>query len=143
MTGIPLIAEIKPITTAYALVDDNNLRGGYRTVPDIITLDAIATDKRKQGMQVFVQSTGLTYTLSSDLLTWTTPSSTNPVAAEYTYNQVVPSNVWTINHNLNKYPVVVVVDSGNNVFVGDVSYTDANDLTITFSSVFGGKAYLT
>ena len=147
MTGIPLIAEIKPLTNAYALVDDNNIRGGFRSVPDISTMNAIPSDKRKQGMEVYVVATDTNYVLASDLVTWTAQTSGGGggtvEASEFIYNQVVPMSVWTINHNLNKYPVVVVVDSGNTVFIGDISYTDPNNLTITFSSTFGGKAYLT
>jgi len=142
---INLIAEIKSITDNYALMDDSRIRGGFRSVPDIATMNAIATDKRKPGMQVFVEAADTVYILSSDLITWTAQTSggTGGVASEFTYSQIIPSNVWTINHSLNKYPVVVVVDSGNTVFIGDISYTDLNNLVITFSSSFGGKAYLT
>ena len=145
MTGIPLIAEIIPITANYALVDDGNIRGGYRSCPDIDTMDAIAADKRKQGMEVYVVANNTTYVLSSDLATWTAQTSGGGGgdSSEVTYNQVVPSSSWIINHNLNKYPVVVVVDSGGSVFIGDIIYTDVNNLTINFSSTFGGKAYLT
>jgi hypothetical protein len=62
--------------------------------------------------------------------------------AFYSHNQPVASNVWTITHNLNKYPSVTITDSANNVIVGDVSYVDTNQLTVTFGSSFGGKAYL-
>lgn len=142
---INLIAEVVSITDNYALLDDSRLRGSYRSVPDITTMDAIATDKRKQGMQVYVIATSTVYILSSDLVTWTaqTSGSGTAEASEFTYNQIVPSNSWVINHNLNKYPVVVVVDSGNSVFIGDITYTDVNNLTINFSSTFGGKVYLT
>ena len=61
----------------------------------------------------------------------------------YVYNQVIPANIWTINHGLGTYPVVVVVDSAGNTFVGDVQYVTTNQLTITFTTVFGGTAYLT
>lgn len=145
MSGISLIAEVKPLTSAYALLDDSNVRGGYRSVPDTATMDAIASDKRKQGMEVYVISTNTTYVLASDLTTWTAQTSGGGTAeaSEFTFNQIVPSSSWVIAHNLNKYPVVVVVDSGGSVFIGDIVYTDVNNLTINFSSTFGGKAYLT
>lgn len=60
----------------------------------------------------------------------------------YSHNQVVASNTWNITHNLNKYPAVSIVDSGDNVVVGDVRYIDLNNVTITFTSSFSGKAYL-
>ena len=65
------------------------------------------------------------------------------VASEFIHNQVIPNNNWIIVHNLGKYPVVTVVDSSGNVFIGDIVYNNSNTLTITFSSTFGGMAYLT
>lgn len=59
----------------------------------------------------------------------------------YTHQQLSPSAVWTIIHNLNKFPAVEVVDSGGTVVEGDINYTDANTLTVTFSVQFGGVAY--
>lgn len=52
------------------------------------------------------------------------------------------STLWTVNHNLNKFPSVTVVDSAGNVVFGDVEYVDANNVKIKFSSAFAGKAYL-
>lgn len=60
----------------------------------------------------------------------------------YVFTQQTASNRWTVNHNLNKYPSVTVVDSGNNVVVGEVEYLSTNALTITFNSAFSGKAYM-
>lgn len=59
----------------------------------------------------------------------------------YVYKQMTASAVWTVTHNLNKYPAVSVVDSAGTVVVGEVEYVDANTLTITFTSQFAGKAY--
>lgn len=60
----------------------------------------------------------------------------------YDYTQSTASATWTIQHNLNKYPSVSIVDSGGNVVMGEITYTDVNNLTITFSASFSGKAYL-
>lgn len=60
----------------------------------------------------------------------------------FNFSQNVPSTVWYVEHNLGKYPSVSVVDSGNNVVVGDVTYVDDNNLKIQFSSAFSGKAYM-
>ena len=60
----------------------------------------------------------------------------------YIHNQVTSQSTWNINHNLNKYPSVSVVDSGQTLVYGDVEYIDLNNCTITFKSGFGGKAYL-
>lgn len=54
----------------------------------------------------------------------------------------IASNVWEIEHNLDRYPSVSVVDSGNNIVMGRVQYIDKNRLTIEFNGAFTGKAYL-
>lgn len=60
----------------------------------------------------------------------------------FTFNQAVASTEWQINHGLNKYPSVMIVDSGNNVVIGDIEYIDKNNVKCTFSSAFSGSAYL-
>lgn len=59
----------------------------------------------------------------------------------FVYTQAVSSDVWEIQHNLDKYPAVTVVDSGGSVVIGEVVYIDKNNVRITFTSAFGGKAY--
>ena len=51
----------------------------------------------------------------------------------------MPSKVWEINHNLNKYPSVTVINNDNQVVIGDVMYIDKNSLTVSFSAEFTGK----
>jgi hypothetical protein len=65
-----------------------------------------------------------------------------PISGSYAHTQSVASATWTITHNLGYRPAVSVVDSGGNYVIGDVNYISANSLTISFSSPFGGSAYL-
>lgn len=60
----------------------------------------------------------------------------------FAYTQGVAAQVWTITHNLNKYPSVVYSDVNGNEGYADVQYIDANTLTVTFSGATSGKAYL-
>lgn len=60
----------------------------------------------------------------------------------YVHTQIIASASWSITHNLNKYPSVTVVDSANSVVLGDISYDSPNAITLTFSGIFSGKAYL-
>jgi hypothetical protein len=62
--------------------------------------------------------------------------------SHYVHTQILAATVWTVVHNMNKYPSVMVVDSGENVVVGEIQYLGLNSLQITFSVPFGGKAYL-
>lgn len=60
----------------------------------------------------------------------------------YVHTQAIASNLWTINHNLGRYPSVTVVDTANSKVYGDVFYNDENSLTISFNGAFSGKAFL-
>ena len=59
----------------------------------------------------------------------------------YAFNQGTPSDVWVVNHNLSKYPAVMVVDSGHTEIIGDISYIDLNTVRVSFSSAFSGKVF--
>ena len=61
---------------------------------------------------------------------------------EFIFNQPTPQVTWTINHNLNKFPSVSVVNTNNILMYGDTTYVDEDNLIITFSAGFSGKAYL-
>jgi hypothetical protein len=60
----------------------------------------------------------------------------------FEYVQLVPSATWEIQHDLNKFPSVSVVNDNNILMYGETTYVDNNNLTITFSGGFSGKAYL-
>ena len=64
------------------------------------------------------------------------------VDAFFQFTQSLPSDTWVITHALNKYPSVVVVDSGGNVIVGGIEYDSISQITVTFGGAFSGKAYL-
>lgn len=60
----------------------------------------------------------------------------------YTHHQLASSDTWNINHNLGKYPSITIVDSAGTMVMGDILYIDENNLQVSFSSAFSGKAYL-
>lgn len=60
----------------------------------------------------------------------------------YIHIQAVPSKVWTISHNLEKFPSTTTVDSAGTTVYGVVSYPDDKTVIVEFSSEFSGKAYL-
>lgn len=62
--------------------------------------------------------------------------------AHFVYTQSSPSAQWVITHNLAKYPSVTVVDSADSTVYGEVEYNSINQLTITFSGAFSGRAFL-
>lgn len=62
-------------------------------------------------------------------------------AGTYTYVQTEAASTWIIDHNLNKYPSVVVLVGGEHVYT-DVSYATLNTLTLMFPSPVTGTAHL-
>jgi hypothetical protein len=61
--------------------------------------------------------------------------------ANSVYTQSSPSATWVVNHNLNKYCSVTVVDSADNMVFGEVLYNSLNQVTLTFAGAFSGKAF--
>lgn len=64
------------------------------------------------------------------------------VRENYVHDQQVASNSWVVPHSLNKFPSVSIVNTANQVVVGDITYNSLNQLTITFTSPISGKAYI-
>ena len=60
----------------------------------------------------------------------------------FEFTQGVPSTTWNIQHNLNKFPSITVIDTADTVVTGEYTYIDNNNVTLTFSAGFAGKAYL-
>lgn len=63
-------------------------------------------------------------------------------STSFVYEQTVPSSVWKILHNMAKFPSVIVEDSSKAVCQGAIEYNSNNEVTLTFSGAFSGKAYL-
>lgn len=99
---------------------------------DGTTLDGII-----QGETVTFESAnaGLSIAVSDNKLTFTAKTA-------YVHTQTVAAAVWTITHNLGKYPSVSIVDSANDEVIGEVRYTNTNEVVVTFSAAFSGKAFL-
>ena len=80
-------------------------------------------------------NSGLAIVASDNKLTFT-------AKLGYVFTQSTPSTTWTINHDLNKYPAVSIVDSANDEVIGEVHYTSTTQIVLTFSAAFSGKAFL-
>jgi hypothetical protein len=61
----------------------------------------------------------------------------------FVYQQETASVLWTINHNLNTFPVIIAVDNLGNKLTGLETYVSKNTVTILFSIPVAGTAYLT
>ena len=60
----------------------------------------------------------------------------------YIHEQGIAADTWVINHNLNKYPSVILVDSANTQFEAQIEYNDINTCTVYMNGATTGKAYL-
>jgi hypothetical protein len=58
------------------------------------------------------------------------------------FNQSSAATTWNITHTMEKFPSVTVVDSSENVVIGEIIYNSNSSITLTFASAFSGKAYL-
>ncbi len=64
-------------------------------------------------------------------------------ATTYTHTQSVAANPWVINHNLNAYPTVWVIDQIlNRAGWAEVEYPSANTVNVHFPGACTGIAYL-
>jgi hypothetical protein len=61
----------------------------------------------------------------------------------YVHTQNVASSSWSVTHGLGFIPNITVIDSAGSVVEGSYTYSeDGNTVTLSFSSPFSGKAYL-
>lgn len=62
-------------------------------------------------------------------------------AGYYAQQFQIPSATFIVNHNLGQFPAVVFVNSSGIELIGDVTYNNANTLTLTFSAAESGWVY--
>ena len=107
---------------------------GDLTVQQILTLEGVVKDSDgdtgTEGQVLVAKADGT--------LNFERP----PAADTFIYVQNIPATVWNITHTLNKLPSVMVVDTGNTVVQGEITYIDNSNITINFTAGFAGKAYL-
>lgn len=56
--------------------------------------------------------------------------------------QAEPAAVWTLQHGLQRYPSVTLVDDAGDVFGASLRYPDANTVVVTLNAPTAGIAYL-
>lgn len=115
------------------------------TIKDQTTAVSTATDTNLAPL--FVDVLPLASTVESIVNGSGPGSGANPQTpaagvSTYVYTKSVAEAVWDINHNLGKFPSVVILDSSDDEVEGDVRYINPNRITITFSAAFAGRALL-
>lgn len=67
---------------------------------------------------------------------------TGPAIVSFIHEESPASYIWAINHNLNKKPNVIIIDSAGTLIVGDIKYLNDNNILIEFNNLVSGKAYI-
>jgi hypothetical protein len=91
-----------------------------------------------------VTATDIIFTPTSEITSTTVQAAIEEVRAKskYVHTQGAPSTTWSVTHNLKFYPNVSIVDSALSHVMGEVTYINENSLTVSFTSAFSGKAFL-
>jgi hypothetical protein len=84
------------------------------------------------------------FTPTSEILSTTIQGAIEEVRAKskFVHTQASAATTWSITHNLKFYPNVSIVDSALSHVIGEVTYINENSLTVSFTSAFSGKAFL-
>ena len=125
---------------------EKSINGQLKTVTRNFLLQDLAEFFSTNGLQkeitLTTNNTSGPATLNETTGVLNIPNYTGGSDANFVFTQVTPDTTWYITHNLNKFPSVSVVNINNILMYGDIQYVDINNLAITFSAGFSGKAYL-
>lgn len=86
----------------------------------------------------------ISFTPTSEITSTTVQAAIEEVRAKskFVHTQASASTTWAVTHNLKFYPNVSIVDSALSHVMGEVTYINENSLTVSFTSAFSGKAFL-
>ena len=98
----------------------------------------------KEYVDTRTSALNLTFTPTSEITSTTVQAAIEEVRAKskYVHTQASAATTWSITHNLKFYPNVSIVDSALSHVMGEVTYINENSLTVSFTSAFSGKAFL-
>lgn len=126
-----VIGKIKPIKA--------NVAQNKNTIKANITNSPSATEEHKGLIRIATEQEAIEGVSTNTAIT----PHTLRLVTNYVHEQGEASNVWVINHNLNKRPQITVTDSAGNVQSGVEKYIDDNTIEIYFNNKFKGTAILT
>ena len=137
-TGDPLRTAFQKtnsnFTELYNAVDPAD---GNITVNGNLTVDGVVTFNALTASQVMFTDASKNVTTKAPVDARTALQTTT-----YTYTQGVSANPWVINHNLNAFPTVWVIDPLNRAGWAEVEYVDSNTCKVHFPGAQTGTAYL-
>lgn len=104
-------------------------------VEDVITETLVETET-----EVLVEETVVTELLETAEQGPPGPPGQN-ADSTYIHLQTIALAVWTVPHNLNRYPAVTVVDDGLNELLADVKYISDDIVQVTHGSALTGRVF--
>ena len=125
------VSSVDAVINANIVKKDSVIKANPSTLP-------IATTERKGIIRIATDEEAIEGISANTAIT----PHTLRLVTNYVHEQGVASDVWVINHNLNKKPSVMIVDSADNVVEGAETYIDENTIEVRFNGAFKGKAYL-
>jgi hypothetical protein len=139
---IEVISKLKAKNNGqFALLDDIDLKGGYRIVDNLTERNNISADKRKAGMKVAVISTDIVYKLNDDLTTWCVDK-TETLSLQDAYNN---GNTIAI---IGNRPTIIQTEETNLISlfeiqdsVGNKILSANNESKVVFNKQLQGKEY--
>ena len=99
-------------------------------------LDTFLSYTGKEGMFIVVNETATGLTVASQQIL------TQIADRNHVHTQSSAATLWTVTHNLGKYPSVRIKDNTGHSMEGDIVDISINEITIEFSSAKSGVAIL-
>jgi hypothetical protein len=137
--SIEVITDIKPANDRYHPVTKiQYVQGAYLSVPSLSDRNNIYPNIRATGMQVHVQSNGMTYRLSGGI---TNNDWILDPFLYYTHVQSVSSSSWLITHNLGYNPSINTFYVSGEI-IGLISHPTGGVLSrVDFNKSYSGTGY--
>jgi hypothetical protein len=131
----------------YFISIDKESPGGIFDLADVIPNEEPVTTYNyatKEYVDTRTSASNLIFSPTSEITSTNVQAAIEEVRAKskYVHNQISASTTWSVAHNLKFYPNVSIVDSALSHVMGEVTYIDENNLTVSFTSAFSGKAFL-
>ena len=140
LTGKPVVAYLQFLVGQEILIVDQNdpESFGHYTI-NTYTVDANNNQYYDIALSFLGGNGSISIDNFYDIINFTFGSSSGDKT--FIFTQTAPSTEWTVQHDLEKFPSITVVDTGKTVVVGDYTYVDNNNVILSFSAAFAGKAY--
>lgn len=140
--GAEIIGKYSPSSETVALANNGDILTNADNTPFSVRATGDSIRVRDLSVTTTIFSTDKVMIIGSeDEHLATIHDLSDLVDKTFVYTQETPSAEWVVNHGLHKNPSISVVDSAGSEVIGDYQYIDLNNVILTFSGAFAGKAF--